>query len=308
MPNCVNCNKRQKHLNNGSLCKSCFTDQSFNANNDSSGFNTNTNTDPDELTFNQDGSTWNSNNASASSTDILNPSILTRPDLNKPVSQLCVQELISLLQPLEKKIDNLEHSVNKRMKSIETRNDVLEKELHKQKKKSDVLTGIIVDMQRALNNMDSGERSKNIIVSGLTEKDITIPNEPVLKTDQEKIQFILRKINVNDVDVNNCQFHRIGKEVDDRSRMLKINLNDKVKREVIMAKAPELRKLDEPLKKIFINRDSHPVYHKENTRLRKEMRLRKQKPGYEHETNRVKLEKGELKVDGITVDRNTFFH
>ena len=90
--------------------------------------------------------------------------------------------------------------------------------------------------------------------------------------------------------------------------MLKVNVSDKVHREAIMAKAPDLRKLGEPLKKVYINRDSHPVYQKENTRLRKEMTLWKQKPGFEHETNRVKLEKGALKVDGITVDRYIFFH
>ena len=93
--------------------------------------------------------TWNGDNNSASPTNISNTSLLTTPNINKPVGQLSVQELMTLLQPLEKKIDNLEQSMSKRMKSIETRNDVLERELHQQKNKSDVLTGIIVDMQRA---------------------------------------------------------------------------------------------------------------------------------------------------------------
>ena len=173
--------------------------------------------------------------------------------LNKPVAQLSVQELMAVLQPLEKKIDNLEHSVNKRIKSIEMRNDVLERELHQQKKKSDVLSGIIVDMQRALNNIDSEERSKNIIVSGISEKHITIPNEPVLKTDQEKMNYVFEKININNIDVNDLRFERIGKEVDDRARMLKISFNDKAERETVVTKAPELRNLDEPLKRVFIN-------------------------------------------------------
>ena len=43
--------------------------------------------------------------------------------------------------------------------------------------KISVLTETIVNMQRALNSIDSKDREKNIIVSGLTEDVMTIDDE-----------------------------------------------------------------------------------------------------------------------------------
>ena len=57
---------------------------------------------------------------------------------------------------------------------------------------------------------------------------------------------------------------------------------------------------------VYINKDVHPVYLKENQRIRKKMAELKRTPGFEHETGRVKLENGVLMVDGRQVDQNLF--
>ena len=49
------------------------------------------------------------------------------------------------------------------------------------------------------------------------------------------------------------------------------------------------------------------MYLKENKRLRKAMKDLKSKPGFEHATGRVKIVGNELQVDGITVNKNSFF-
>ena len=104
-----------------------------------------------------------------------------------------------------------------------------------------MLSGIVVDIQRALNNLDAKDRYTNVIVSGLSELDINMPDDQILRSDQEKMSFILQSIGIRDDiilkdDLQNCQFNRIGKKVDDRSRMLKINLHDNTIREAIMKK------------------------------------------------------------------------
>ena len=58
---------------------------------------------------------------------------------------------------------------------------------------------------------------------------------------------------------------------------------------------------------MYINKDTHPVYLNENKRIRKRMQELKRRPELAHETNRVKLENGRLKVDGVIIDKNLFF-
>ena len=77
-------------------------------------------------------------------------------------------------------------------------------------------------------------------------------------------------------------------------------------REKIKEQSKKLKLLHQPWKSVYINRDSHPVYLKENQRIRKRMKDLKSQPGFEHETNRVKLNDNIICVDGTEVDRNLF--
>ena len=71
--------------------------------------------------------------------------------------------------------------------------------------------------------------------------------------------------------------------------------------------APKIKRLDKPWNNVYINRDNHPVFHKESQRLRKKMNdLRKLPEFQENSKNRVKIVKGVLQADGITVDKNVF--
>ena len=71
----------------------------------------------------------------------------------------------------------------------------------------------------------------------------------------------------------------------------------------MLQKAPTLKHKDEPWKKIYIKKDLHPVYTKEKQRLYNMMKdLRKKNPDKD-----IKIDKGQLLVDGLKVDSNTFF-
>ena len=68
-----------------------------------------------------------------------------------------------------------------------------------------------------------------------------------------------------------------------------------------------MKDLDDPWKKVYLNRDKHSVYRYENNRLRKKMNDLRKKPEFQdNPRQRVKIVKGELLVDEIVVDRNTF--
>ena len=67
-----------------------------------------------------------------------------------------------------------------------------------------------------------------------------------------------------------------------------------------------MKLLPAPWKYIYINKDVHPVYMKENQRIRKKMQELKKVPGFDHESGRVKLANGILTVDDVAVDQNLF--
>ena len=79
-------------------------------------------------------------------------------------------------------------------------------------------------------------------------------------------------------------------------------------REVVMKEAPKLKDLPEPLKRIYMNRDIHPVYQKESQRLRKKFNDLKKDPQHQQNPGSVKLVKGILSVNDITVDKNMFLN
>ena len=63
---------------------------------------------------------------------------------------------------------------------------------------------------------------------------------------------------------------RIGRDINgEKRRALKIILKDYDTREIIIENARKLKALGDPFDKVYINRDTHPVYQKENQLLRK---------------------------------------
>ena len=118
---------------------------------------------------------------------------------------------------------------------------------------------------------------------------------------------MLGNIDITRDTVNHFEYERIGKPNErNLNRLLKVNTGDNEIRERIINEAKKLKLLQNPWKLVYINRDSHPVYLKENQRIRKVVQDLKKQPGFEHETNRVKLVKGHVKVDDVTVDKNLF--
>lgn len=223
------------------------------------------------------------------------------------VSALTAGQMLALIQSqtktLEIKVDKIETKIDKEITGMKTRIEVLETEVTAQKEKNDVLSGIVVEMQKALNKVDTEEREKNIMVSGMSETDIVL-NEVTLSNDNEKLHKLFELIGA---DFNPTETLRLGTQKPGKNRVIKVVLEDKNTRNDVTKKASKLKDLEEPWKKIYVNRDEHPVYRSENNRLRKKMNDFRKKPEFqENARERVKIVKGELKADGKTIDKNTF--
>ena len=123
------------------------------------------------------------------------------------------------------------------------------------------------------------------------------------------MNFIIKSIGIQDIPedaVQGFEYVRIGEANNERTRNLKVTVGNKTMRDKICKESSKVKLLASPWNKVYLNKDSHPVYVKEGQRLRKKMRELKARPGFEHQTGRVKIIKGLLQVDGNTVDRNLF--
>ena len=181
-------------------------------------------------------------------------------------------------------------------------------QLKKEVTKNEQLTGVIVSMQKSLNMIDADKRVTNLMINGLPEEELVDNENETLTDDTGKFKYLLHCIGINDIDVaiDGFEFSRIGAAVEGKKRVLKINVGSKETRDKICKETKKVKLLPAPWKYVYINKDVHPVYLKENQRIRKKMQELKKVPGFEHESGRVKLENGLLTVDGSTVDQNLF--
>ena len=300
MPYCSTCGKSQARFkNDGSLCASCFNDHNvgqvksrMNVDND--------NLSPQRINNNIDVSNDNVNNVA-----------LEAIDLEQKVGDISTRELMQLfgciIKPLEEKIDKISNTFSKKIASLEKRADIFENSLSIKNERISQLTNTVINMQQALNSIDTQQRAKNVIMTGLTEEDILIDGVMVTG-DVNKIKSIFKKIEISDdVTQQDCIFERIGKETGENCRAIKITVRDNKARETIIKNAPKLKSLNVPLSKIYINRDTHPVYRKEHQRLRKKLNELRKRPDLQ-ETGQVKIIKGELIVNDVTIDRNIFLN
>ena len=233
---------------------------------------------------------------------------MTLPDQTKSLGALTVADLTSILQPIQNSIQEIKTSIDHQMGTLQNKVQVLENELKKEVTKNEQLTGVVVSMQKSLNMIDADKRITNLMINGLPEDDIDVTGGEPLADDQAKIKHLLHSIGINDIDalVEEFEFTRIGAQAEGKKRVLKVNVGTKNTRDKICKESKKVKLLPAPWKYVYINKDVHPVYLKENQRIRRKIQELKKVPGYEHETGRVKLENGMVMVDGSMVDQNLF--
>ena len=294
MPFCGGCNKSQARFkNDGGLCTTCFNNHNVGQ----------VKSRDDNVESNGNDNTIDNN---AADKDHFS-SIIDVPEGQK-IGDLSTVDYIKLLsniiKPIDDKLIKINENLTSKIHALEKRVDILEKEDSLKSEKLSILTSTVTNMQQAINSIDSKERSRNIIISGLSEEDIQSSSTP-LHNDVSKVNSLFRNIGINDIIINSpSQLQRIGKDPNnEKKRFLKITLADYKTRERIIENARKLKDLPEPWNKIFINRDYHPVYQKEHNRLRKKFNEIRRNAS---NTDDIKLIKGELFVNKTVVDRNIF--
>ena len=166
----------------------------------------------------------------------------------------------------------------------------------------EALKSIVAKQQKSLCDKDSEIREKNIIISGISESDIQVEDQRYT-SDDEKVKALFGVLGTPIPQGFTIQ--RLGKPNERYARAIKLNVVDKSNRNTIIKKSRELKEAAEPWKKVYINHDLHPAMVEENKRLRKKKKALQSLE--ENKEKEIKIEKGELKVDGEVVDSNLLF-
>ena len=275
MPQCVSCPKKQAVLNAGNLCKSCF---------DKNGAQETEEANAEEEAFNDE-------------------------ELDKPIHLATLRDLSNVVKkitdPILKRVEKLINPIKEKANANASKIALLEASLIEKETKIEALSQIIVNMQASLNSVDASKRTTNIIISGLSEGDIECEGG-VLTNDDEKVKCLFDILEIPPDTANppvQFEVSRIGAPRNNATRLIKVDLKSKVRRDAVLQKASSLKNRQEPWKKVYVKKDLHPVYTKENQRIYAKMKnLRRDNPDKD-----IKILKGALLVDGKKVDSNSFF-
>ena len=244
------------------------------------------------------------------------PSSITPESINnlmdKSISELTVADIIQINQisngPIRQQLNSMENEFNKKFQQMQNKMEILDNEKSKLQDENSVLRQTVMNIQKSLNKIDSEVRNKNVIITGLPEEEIQEPDRnAVLKSDKEKIQWLLKKMeneSFNDR-MENMEVSRMGTARAGYNRVVKIVLPSMEDRNEFLKNTVKMKDTPEPWKKVYIKKDQHPVYIAETNRLRKKAADLRKRPGYEEKE--VKVYNGKLTVDNDEVDRNLFF-
>lgn len=230
-------------------------------------------------------------------------------ELTKKVNDMTLGDIVNVIKqiiaPITTKLDKLEQFITSNVTSQNAKLELLKASVKEKEETIETMSQIIINMQSSLNRIDSDKRITNIMVSGLSEKDIT-DNEKELKSDTEKVQRLFEVMGIDAAtksSVPTFQMSRIGQPNDSATRLLKVNVKSKEVRDSILEKAKDLKDANELWKRVYVKKDVHIVYAKENQRLNSRRKILKEN----NPNSDIKIVNGKLIMDDHVVDKNMFF-
>ena len=165
-----------------------------NYNDNNANTSTSRNVDPSLMNAAMSNPVVNSTNA------ILNPNMHNEYQFWLKMKQLIKSELDNFNMTMDKKI---EKKVVENIQLIQNKVKLLEEELQQKDEKKQPL--IVVNQQRSLALIDSKERNTNLIISGLTEKYLTM-DEVIYSTEKDKINKLFSSIGFNEHGLQLCTY------------------------------------------------------------------------------------------------------
>ena len=189
------------------------------------------------------------------------------------------------------------------LKSMKEKDESQDKEIKRLEKIINDQSKILGAHQKFMEDLDSEKRAQHLIVLGLKEG---------RESDNDKFLSILNAIGVKRDDVKVEDVERLGK-IDEnqgnRTRPLKITLEKRSMRGIVLKNAKNLKDLPEesPYKKVFLKRDQHPDIRNEEKRLYEVFKAEKNKP--ENAEKEVVFDRRTriVKVNNEEVDRFRLF-
>ena len=174
------------------------------------------------------------------------------------------------------------------------------------KEENTFLKSAVYNQQRFLETYDGEKRALNLIVTGLSESDMTITNDEgddeTLSIDEAKLDYLMTKIEIDPSCIDQVQRLGVLRPEAERPRPCKVTLKGRQYRRPILEKAKKL-KTHNNLSSVYINKDMHPAFRKERGRLRQAQKREADKPENAGKTVIYDPEERVLKVNDVIVDR-----
>ena len=254
---------------------------------------------------------------------IRTPSISDVNRMNKDDLKKTLKELINnlkeeresvrgdVLADEDTNIGQLLSAVLSEVKELRQEKQNLKQQIVEIRQENKALTDAVWQHQRFLESLDAEKRNTNLIVTGVPEDtNITTPGTsgaPAIVADQDdtKVSLILQKIGQKDA-VNIVKVVRLGNKtnrVGTRPRPIKIVTSTPQERKKILEASKKLKNEDGIFKKIYLNKDIHPLIRKELNRIRWVEKQEKGKPENAGRTVKYDHESRCVTVDDLVVDR-----
>ena len=183
-------------------------------------------------------------------------------------------------------------------KSLKAEITLLKAKKKEEVERNDKIVKVLKEHQVTLARTDKNNRFKRLLLSGVPEEQITI-NSVTLKNDKEKVEEILKTMQVNDVKI--AHQRRIGAKdqgTEKRPRYLLLEFINSSDRNKVKNESMKLKE-NEDTKLFYIKADKTKKEREEYKRLYKiKEQLEKDSDG-----KTVEIKYGKLYVDGIVVDK-----
>lgn len=188
----------------------------------------------------------------------------------------CCQSMFPSLENIAGAIQDIQNKQDSRMKHLEDRMDKVEEANREEIKKglneikSDVLQNLKADIDTLVDNRhreleDRKRRELNVTVFNLPEHNNPSGLENK-RQDEEDVTRICESIDVEELQI--VTMYRLGRKMDSKTRPLKVILNNKAQRKLILNNAKLIeRKAAPEYKRVIITKDLTPTQREERRKL-----------------------------------------
>lgn len=162
-------------------------------------------------------------------------------------------------------------------------------------------SAVIMQHQLFLEQLDRTKRETNLVLFGVPDGQVALDGA---FTEDDKIKKIFSVVDAEPgAVVRSCR--RLGRQEQgsSRPRPLLVRVDSRSVRDGVLERAVKLKDLQEPYKRIYIKKDSHPEVRKEWKRLKDAEEEEKKKPVNVGCNIRLDFKERVLYKDGIVIDR-----